>query len=361
MKICPICDNKIQGTWCPRCFRFVTPWELKNDIYINESHHPSHDFGCEYHNPKSQDDRQEYLKQGYERMVYGGVNATTSPQQKANASNNTGNRNNTANRNNTGAKEKKKGAKAAVIIVIIYIAFFLLSLFAELIPEIIDNLKNDGDNADFTEIIKQFTDDDDEYVPEDYSVGADHSEKDVLFDYMSSIEPVISDTIGENGYANYYDPDDLTELPYVNCDEDHFEMDFNSVSSRLNGIVEDWIEYSDAYMNYVYTGKNYTNIYLSTDYNASIGNTNLCVRADTATGMIHDIDLITITVDDTYYETAYVMCDIMMPGVFNSADEIKSYVSQITSSTTEEFGDVSLYCFVVNDYVSMRLSPVAEY
>lgn len=51
LKLCPICDSKIEGTWCKSCHRFVKPIEIKSNIYLNEPHNKYNDKGCEYHNP----------------------------------------------------------------------------------------------------------------------------------------------------------------------------------------------------------------------------------------------------------------------------------------------------------------------
>lgn len=55
MKLCPVCDKKIKnGTWCKNCKKFVKPYEIADDIHINESHSRGNDAGCDYHHSRQQ-------------------------------------------------------------------------------------------------------------------------------------------------------------------------------------------------------------------------------------------------------------------------------------------------------------------
>lgn len=55
MKLCPVCDQKIKsGTWCKNCKKFVKPYEIADDIHINESHSRGNDAGCDYHHSPQQ-------------------------------------------------------------------------------------------------------------------------------------------------------------------------------------------------------------------------------------------------------------------------------------------------------------------
>ena len=49
MKLCSICDKKIEGTWCKNCHRFVKTYEISEGIHFNESHDPNNDANCTYH------------------------------------------------------------------------------------------------------------------------------------------------------------------------------------------------------------------------------------------------------------------------------------------------------------------------
>lgn len=49
MNICPICDSRIEGKWCRRCFRFVTPLEIPENLHLNEGHDLKYETDCEYH------------------------------------------------------------------------------------------------------------------------------------------------------------------------------------------------------------------------------------------------------------------------------------------------------------------------
>lgn len=49
MKICPVCDKKVTGTFCFNCRQFITPVEVSDGMHLNESHDLAHDADCDYH------------------------------------------------------------------------------------------------------------------------------------------------------------------------------------------------------------------------------------------------------------------------------------------------------------------------
>lgn len=49
MKLCPICDREVKGSWCKNCKKFVKPYELSKSAHINTSHDESNDPNCDYH------------------------------------------------------------------------------------------------------------------------------------------------------------------------------------------------------------------------------------------------------------------------------------------------------------------------
>lgn len=112
VKICPICDGKVVGRWCNSCHRFVTPWEIKSDIHINESHSEKYDDLCEYHNPTMEFDHQEYMQDGYENRIYG----DNESRHNVGGSHNTSRLENSDNLNRRSeAYRAYKAAKAAMI------------------------------------------------------------------------------------------------------------------------------------------------------------------------------------------------------------------------------------------------------
>ena len=82
MLICPICDGRLNGRFCPVCKRIVKePWVLDDRIFINRSHSLPDDF-CEYH---GNDRKVTYLNRTAERtspVISGKVN----PLKQANGS-----------------------------------------------------------------------------------------------------------------------------------------------------------------------------------------------------------------------------------------------------------------------------------
>lgn len=49
MKLCPVCDQEVKGSWCKNCKKFVKPYELSKNAHINTLHDESNDPECDYH------------------------------------------------------------------------------------------------------------------------------------------------------------------------------------------------------------------------------------------------------------------------------------------------------------------------
>jgi hypothetical protein len=110
MKLCPICDAKINGSWCGQCHRFVTPVEYRGNIRLNESHERLHDEDCEYHGTTS---------------VY-----TSEPVYKTSST----------HAPVSGAKAKSEGKRTlrrtVTLIVIVYIIFAVLSILLPMLQAV---------------------------------------------------------------------------------------------------------------------------------------------------------------------------------------------------------------------------------
>lgn len=106
MKLCPVCDKKIKsGSWCKNCKKFVKPYEIADDIHINESHSRGNDAGCDYHHSTQQ---------------YSGVftkqetaHATRTSQSSKAASNQTYSGSRTSNQAYSGSKASKQSSRQA--------------------------------------------------------------------------------------------------------------------------------------------------------------------------------------------------------------------------------------------------------
>ena len=126
MKLCTICDKKIEGTWCKNCRRFVKTYEISGGIYLNERHDPLNDKGCTYHT----DPRTESTK----RVVRERTSVNTGPQRTYTSSTTTS----TSGTNRSAAQ--KKGKKIAIIIVVIYILVNCLGLIGPAIVRVVENV-----------------------------------------------------------------------------------------------------------------------------------------------------------------------------------------------------------------------------
>lgn len=118
MKLCSICDKKIEGGWCKNCHRFVKGYELSEGIHLNERHDPADDFGCTYHTEKT-----------------GGVTKTTTSVKTATYTKPVSTVTTASNKTAGKTTGKKKGKGVAIVIAVVYI---LIMCVGKLLPEIVD-------------------------------------------------------------------------------------------------------------------------------------------------------------------------------------------------------------------------------
>lgn len=141
LKLCPICDSKIGGTWCKSCHRFVKPIEIKSNIYLNEPHNKYNDKGCEYHNPSqgSAFNSGEVKQRIRERMASGSSAASVTlgdNTSKGPSGGYSGRRTVQERPGQTGSADnqpRNKKNNIIRIIIIIYFVYIFLSVIFELL------------------------------------------------------------------------------------------------------------------------------------------------------------------------------------------------------------------------------------
>lgn len=121
MKFCPICDQQVAVSWCKTCKKFVKPYELSNDMYINRTHDSHNDADCEYHNPHT-NAVYEKTKQEYERYQQRNMSSVNSNR----ITNNTLSRAKTNGASSTARTSSTKSSKATVIIVVLIVVFSMI-------------------------------------------------------------------------------------------------------------------------------------------------------------------------------------------------------------------------------------------
>lgn len=270
MKLCSICDRKIDGTWCKTCHRFVKTYELPEGIHFNESHDPANDANCTYHTGGSS-----------QRSTTTG--ATVARSGSTTATRQTYTQTTTQSRTGTGTGKKKKGkGKLVVILVVLY---FLFNLIGGLIPTITNCAG--ALSEEFKESFREEEKKEDPFreTPEQ-ETGLAYEEKLAAMDKLTPLD----ETEGDGYVFKYYDPRDIVTLGFA-CDEAHFDM---TVPEFDEWLEENWLdEYEleegiSEYTNYYYEGETSTwlSFCLYRDYYAD-EEFSVRVDYDTATQKLH--------------------------------------------------------------------------
>lgn len=364
MKICPICDNKISGTWCKSCHRFVKPWELKKDIYINETHSSSHDAGCEYHNPSISYDRQEYMQPGYENKVYG--NATGTQQRKHVQQNQPAG----VKRNSQG-KTGNNAARIVRIVVIVYVIIIFLSVIASFIPLVVkqfdsfsdfigeivgDNKKEESVNTRAEEEVKNSS--------EAWEVTQEEWEE-PDHDFLSAITPVSTEKTEYGETYEYYDVSDVQSLNHA-CDAMHMDFTIDDFLDMMSAVLMDYditMEgHSDETMNYMadYSWDD-PYVWFETEFTAVCEEFTLVVSADTSTGEVHSYEFRAYDAQDEFYTAVYSWFEAYVPEAFDSRSDMLKFLDEVKESggyKEMESNDFLISCFILGGYVSVTVGPL---
>ena len=187
MRLCSVCDNKIEGKWCKHCHRFVKSYECNSSIYGQE----------------------EILK--CERM------AGNSP---VHASDNDPER-------NVKGKTSNKKNKAAVYGIGLSAA---LTCALPLLPDIIGLFQASAERAEANrEYLEEIT-----FSEEERKFYGDRMTRNAI---MPGIEPA-ERILDRDSDVRYYHPEDIKEMGYP-CDEKHFELCLPEFEQWL---TEQWTE-----------------------------------------------------------------------------------------------------------------------
>ncbi len=282
MKLCKICDRKIEGSWCKTCRRFVKTYELSDRIHFNESHDPENDKGCTYHTVEPE-----------QTASYTGstVRSTVTTTRPAYTQTGTGTK--------SSSSGGKKTGKIVVAIVIIYLVLAFLGVLIPVIKEMFDSV-SEGFKEGFREAYEDelFSE-----IPEqegsDFGEVSDltNAEKLTAMDKLVPFEESVEDSAEVSYVFRYYDPEEIAKLGFA-CDEEHFDWRVPEFEAWL---AENWSASYEAdedispYYNYFYEDEEYTWLYFSTfrDYYES---EDFAVRIgyDTATGQLHLIGFVAL-------------------------------------------------------------------
>ncbi len=350
MKICPVCEKKIEGRFCPHCFRFVTPWDVSDHTYINKSHDAGRDKDCDYHNPKTRYSRQEYMQPGYEKRVYGGGGAGSTKKQTQPARQN--------HPAQAARQTSKRGSgvntpdsvKPSRIVLIIVIAVLVINVILGIVANYFENNYDDLRRKENTAYSTEIT------IPEPV-IALDDSRS--IKGYLSAISYVKKEESYLGTYY-YYNPDDITGLTEYHCDNGHFDLTSDEFYDRFVQFYGEapfmTDEVSSEENNYRLdstVGEDV--ILLETVYVWEYETFDVEVYADTASGELHGYSFTADEADDAFYEMLYRWCDGELSGKFASVEDLKEKVSSSGGYLNETVDGIRLKIFQMSDYVSMDI------
>ncbi|MBQ8798516.1 MAG: hypothetical protein IJZ55_03000 [Lachnospiraceae bacterium] len=279
MKLCVICDKKIEGKWCKNCKRFVKSYELSNGIYLNESHDPLNDSECTYHDfPKQTTTTYEKRSETARSMM-----STV-----------------TSNRTGKSATGKRTGKKIAAVIGVFYAVVVVIGIIGTVASEKTNEFEEEI-QAEFSEYPY-----DENWVWTEQDVISSELEQLLLstkekLEALEQVNPV--EVVEEEEYEiRYYEPKELMALG-VPCTETHFAKTLSQFDRWLK---ENWTEQLmveedvSPYYNYYYEDSEYVWLTFSSfrDY---YSDDEFAVRAnyDTATGQLHMVGFVSTLENDS--------------------------------------------------------------
>lgn len=339
MKLCSVCDKKIEGSWCKNCHRFVKTYELSDGIHLNESHNPNNDANCTYHttpartNTGSGTTRTSATNTG-NRAYRTTTNTGTGMTSRVTQTTAYGTSSSTAK-----SAKKPKTGKIVAIIVIIYV---IIVIAGSLIP-LIANLVEDNSRR---EKEKEVSTDVDVTTPEIDWPENNWASFSVAQSLLESVEPVEEETFEEDGYTytyKYYNPDRIKRL-YVACDAEHLNMEVDEFDEFLEqwfGDPDTWeVEEDSSYeYNYLVESEGYKSTYFETDrYYMGLDSLIINLDYDTASKDLHAAYFgadATVTEEEDYYEIYHAF----LKEIDEEYTETKGSLRNDIDRATQEVGE----------------------
>lgn len=260
MKLCTICDKKIEGTWCKNCHKFVKTYEISNSIYLNERHDPMNDKDCTYHTDTTKTIVRESKNTGTQRTY---TSSTASGTSRSSA--------------------KKKGKKTALVAVLAYIIIMSLGIILPKLASMTNRISEGFREEIFEDEIYE---EEIELSPEERQYLLDMINRNAA---LQELTPVYH--VEEDDYEIlYFDPEDIKGIGYP-CDSVHFDMSFEEFETWLTVNWTDAFEYVDdisRYGNYYYASGDYSQVQFSC-YRDYYDSDDFAVRVeyDTTTKHLH--------------------------------------------------------------------------
>lgn len=347
MKICPICDSKVDGIWCRQCHHFIKPVDINTTMHLNESHDPAHDADCEYHNDTSRMvNRSNMNREVYDKIfgegaydhknVYGeeerksAARSNSSTQSRTYTSSST--RKTTGNSASTGSytsqgsytstgsstkstgsyatpkvRRKKSGCGCGTL----FIIWILIAIVTQIVIPIAGEINEYGWDEFIQEIQYMFSFNDGSADNWQDIILADNTEWNNAIEIQEEeTEPIGSEAflalenkpepidVEKDDTRTYYkyDENDII-LAGIGCDKAHADMSVDDYMQSLLDIfgVSELERYKeDESNNQIAVYEKYDSSYAAFDttYGFEEGNIKIEVSFDTATRRIHEINIV---------------------------------------------------------------------
>ena len=343
MRLCSICDKKIEGGWCKNCHRFVKSYEIANDIRLNERHDLMNDAGCTYHTDTT----------GHGTKQTAGTNRSTVTR-TATAS---------SSANTTKTTGKKTGKKLATVIAVIYfLIMFVGKIFSSFVGEIREFSQGVMEEFGQDEILQG----EEVVVPmRSDELTERASKRNLALQELTPVEIEEEDTY----VAWYYNPEEIKTLEYP-CDDIHIRLDCNEFEQWIVDITDGTCEIYENeffYGNYLleYDNESYVQFSSYREY-VYAEESYVTVDFDTATERVHRVEFVSVTPEDEtlLYYGALIECGA-------ETDWSENEFSKQFADALEEVKDtgfaylypaenVMLSVMKNEDYILTRIMPTYE-
>lgn len=342
MKICPICEKEISGTWCKKCFKKVTPWEVRDGIYINRSHDKD-DKNCYFHGTEQQTvrnnevhrqqavrnnevHRQQAVRNNEVHGLQAVRNNETYKQQKNSST------------HNTVQKRKNSPAKIVGMFIAIYAVFFIViavigMFMTNRAHSLVSDFYENSQSNEYTEQ-EEFEYEEDDDSSEEAEYYANLIKKMNYEDYSST----------DNYLIYYYSAEEVLEHN-VKCDSTHFDvtgMDMVELLYEIHPNTE--FQFYDLYSgygdNFIAKYKLYDDYvaYLDSYYELYTDGLSIYVGQDTVSNMAHYIEY-WYDENEAEFDLLFQWFEVMYPKGLEAKQELIDFIENCEECEYLDLGE----------------------
>lgn len=180
---------------------------------------------------------------------------------------------------------------------------------------------------------------------------------------LKDVTPISVTTTGHTTTYSYHSSD-LEKIHY-RCDQKHLAFTYEEFEERTQDIFRN-INFTTTTSNEynqidVYQNDNYSSVhtYFTTMHAVSCSELTCDVNYDSSTHEIHDFTLYTGHYSETFKECADQVMQELFDGYTLQTDweTIRKQYNNSTTAYRENFGDIQARIYVIDDYISINVSP----